>query len=101
MVQYLSEAGGRERVRLVLNRYRKIPGFNDSDAESATGAKVMWKIPNQYAAVSAAIDNGNPLTEQGSTDIVKAFQGLAAILVRDEPEPKRSSWSIFRNAFQK
>ena len=102
MVQYLGEAGGRERVRLVLNRYRKIPGFNDSDAESATGARVLWKIPNQYSAVSAAIDNGKPLSEQGAPDIVKSFQGLAALLTREEAEPARSSsnWSIFRNTFQ-
>ena len=27
MQQYLGEAGGREQVRLVLNRFRKIAGF--------------------------------------------------------------------------
>ena len=52
--QYLGETGGRERVRLVLNRFRKIPGFSEADAEAAAGAKLLWKIPNQYFAVSSA-----------------------------------------------
>ena len=50
--QYLGETGGRERVRLVLNRFRKIAGFSEADAEAAAGAKLLWKIPNQYFAVS-------------------------------------------------
>src|SRR5580704_184788 len=50
--QYLGESGGREKVNLVLNRFRKIPGFSESDAEAAAGVKLLWKIPNQYFAVS-------------------------------------------------
>lgn len=100
IVQYLGEAGGREHVRLVLNRHRKIPGFGDREAESATGAKVLWKIPNQYAAVSAAVDGGKPLLDQGSAEITKAFQGLATALTREGEEPKTSAWSIFRSTFQ-
>src|SRR5215831_12876319 len=42
---FLEEAGGRDRVRLVLNRYKKIPGFDDDDVETATGCKLLWKIP--------------------------------------------------------
>ncbi len=100
IVQYLSEAGGRDHVRLLLNRYRKIPGFGDREAESATGAKVMWKVPNQFAAVSAAIDGGKPLMDQGATEIAKSFQGLAEALTREPSEAKPSGWSIFRNTFQ-
>jgi len=36
--QYLGETGSRERVRLVLNRFRKVPGFSEADAEAAVGA---------------------------------------------------------------
>jgi pilus assembly protein CpaE len=36
--QYLGESGCRVRVRLVLNRFRKVPGFSESDAEEAVGA---------------------------------------------------------------
>src|SRR3984885_3837904 len=33
--QYLGETGNRERLRLVLNRFRKVPGFSEADAENA------------------------------------------------------------------
>src|SRR5712671_4141310 len=71
--QYLGETGGRERVRLVLNRFRKIAGFSEADAEAAAGAKLLWKIPNQYFAVSAAIDRGVPLMQQAYSEMAKNF----------------------------
>jgi Flp pilus assembly CpaE family ATPase len=62
--QYLGETGSRERVRLVLNRFRKVAGFSEADAEAAVGAKLLWRIPNQYFAVSGAIDRGTPVMDQ-------------------------------------
>src|SRR5208283_1997590 len=62
--QYLGETGNRERVRLVLNRFRKVPGFTEADAENAAGAKLLWRVPNQYFAISSAIDRGAPVMEQ-------------------------------------
>jgi len=44
----------------VLNRFRKVPGFEDRDTENAVGAKLIWKIPNNFFAISSAIDRGNP-----------------------------------------
>ena len=76
------ENAGRDRVKLVLNRFRKIPGFTRSDAETAPGAKLLWKIPNQYFAVPAAIDRGVPLMQQNHTEIARSFTGLAAALTR-------------------
>jgi pilus assembly protein CpaE len=96
VLQYLGESGGRDRVKLVLNRFRKIPGFSESDAESATGAKLLWKIPNQYFAVSSAIDRGIPVLQQNHSEIARSFTGLAAALTQDEAESKRSSWSLFK-----
>ncbi len=63
--QYLGETGGRERVRLVLNRFRKIAGFSEADAEAAAGAKLLWKIPNQYFAVSARDRSRGPAHATG------------------------------------
>src|SRR2546430_9833216 len=40
--QYLGETGNRERLRLILNRFRKVPGFSEADAETAAGAKLLW-----------------------------------------------------------
>jgi pilus assembly protein CpaE len=95
--QYLGETGGKERVRLVLNRFRKIAGFTEADAEAAAGAKLLWKIPNQYFAVSAAIDRGVPLTQQSYNEIAKSFAGLAAVLTENDIDVKRKAWSLFKS----
>jgi pilus assembly protein CpaE len=94
--QYLGETGGRERVRLVLNRFRKIAGFTESDAEAAAGVKLLWKIPNHYFAVSGAIDRGVPLMQQSYTEIARSFAGLAAILTENDIDVKRKAWSLFK-----
>jgi len=98
VLQYLGETGGRERVRLVLNRFRKIPGFNEADAETAVGAKLLWKIPNHYISVSAAIDRGMPVMQQNHTEIARSFTGLAGVLTQNDEEVKRTAWSLFKTA---
>jgi pilus assembly protein CpaE len=94
--QYLSESGSREKVQLILNRFRKIPGFSESDAEAAAGVKLLWKIPNQYFAVSTAIDRGVPLSQQHNTEIARSFAGLAALLTENDLDVKRKAWSLFK-----
>jgi pilus assembly protein CpaE len=93
---YLGETGSRENVSLVLNRFRKIPGFSEADAEAAAGIKLLWKIPNQYFAVSTAIDRGVPVVAQNHTEIARAFAGLAAHLTENDLEVKRKAWSLFK-----
>jgi pilus assembly protein CpaE len=94
--QYLGETGGRERLQLVLNRFRKTPGFTDADAAAAAGIKLLWKIPNQYFAASAAIDRGVPLIQHSNTDIARSFVALAQRLTESDIEVKRSAWSMFK-----
>ncbi len=95
--QYLGETGSRERVRLVLNRFRKVPGFSEEDAEAAVGAKLLWRVPNQYFAVSGAIDRGTPVMEQRNTEIARCFAGLAQELTRNDIDVKREAWSLFKS----
>ncbi len=94
--QYLGETGGRERLHLVLNRFRKIPGFSEADAEAAAGIKLLWKIPNQYFAVSTAIDRGVPLMQQSHSEMARSFIGLAASLTQNDAPVKRAAWSLFK-----
>src|SRR6266446_3791122 len=94
--QYLGETGARERVRLVLNRFRKIAGFTEADAEAAAGVKLLWKIPNHYVAVSGAIDRGVPLMHQSYSEIARSFSGLAAALTENDIDVKRKAWSLFK-----
>lgn len=95
--QYLGESGGRERVRLVLNRFRKVPGFSEADAEAAVGAKLLWRVPNQYFAVSTAIDRGTPVMDQRNSEIARCFAGLAQELTRNDADVKRAAWSMFKS----
>lgn len=95
--QYLGETGSRERVRLVLNRFRKVPGFSEADAEAAVGAKVIWRVPNQYFAISSAIDRGTPVMDQRNSEIARCFAGLAQELTRNDAEVKRTAWSLFKS----
>jgi pilus assembly protein CpaE len=77
---FLEEGAGRDRVRLILNRYKKIPGFDDEDVERATRCKVLWKIPNAYQAISPAIDHGTPVIFQENQEVSRSFRALAATL---------------------
>jgi pilus assembly protein CpaE len=95
--QYLGETGSRERVRLVLNRYRKVSGFSEADAEAAVGAKLLWRVPNQYFAISSAIDRGTPVMDQRTSEMARSFAGLAQELTRNDVEVKRAAWSLFKS----
>src|SRR5271156_2019110 len=93
---YLGESGSRDRFALVLNRYRKVAGFDEAQTEAAIGAPVLWRIPYQFFAVSSAIDRGVPLMQQGNTEIARSISGLAEYLTKDDLEVKRTAWSLFK-----
>jgi pilus assembly protein CpaE len=95
--QYLGEAGSRDRIKLVLNRFRKIAGFSESDVEAAAGAKLIWKIPNQYFAISSAIDRGVPPMHQNHSELARCFIGLASRLTENDADVKRAAWSLFKS----
>jgi len=80
MRTFLEEGTGRDRVRLVLNRYKKIPGFSDEDVEAATNCKILWKVPNNHQAIAPAIDKGAPIAFHETVDVARSFRGLASLL---------------------
>jgi pilus assembly protein CpaE len=67
----------RKRTRLIINRFKKVPGLSDSDIERSTGLSIFLKIPNQYALVAASIDRGIPLSDQNHSEISHSFTSLA------------------------
>jgi pilus assembly protein CpaE len=77
---FLEEGNERDRLRIVLNRYKKIPGFTDEDVEQATSCKVLWKVPNAFHSVSPAIDHGTPVVLQENLEISRSYKALAAAL---------------------
>ena len=77
---FLQEGVGRDRLRIVLNRFKKIHGFTDEDVEKATNCKVLWKIPNNFQLVGPAIDKGSPVALQDGQEVARSYQALAAEL---------------------
>jgi len=65
---------------MVLNRYKKIPGFTEDDIQQMTNCKVLWKIPNAFQAVSPSIDHGTPVVLQDGPEISRSYRALAATL---------------------
>jgi pilus assembly protein CpaE len=87
---FLEEGAGHDRVRLVLNRYKKIPGFTDEDIEKATNCKLLWKLPNNYQSIAPAIDKGVPVALQDNQDIGRSFRALATALAQASPSAEGS-----------
>jgi pilus assembly protein CpaE len=77
---FLEEGTGRNRLRILLNRYKKIPGFTEADVEHATSCKALWKVPNAFQAVSPSIDHGTPVVLQDGPEISRSYRALAATL---------------------
>jgi pilus assembly protein CpaE len=77
---FLEEGAEKDRIRIVLNRYKKIPGFGDKDIERVTNCKVFWKVPNAFSAIAGSIDGGSPIVLQEGSEISRSYRGLAATL---------------------
>jgi pilus assembly protein CpaE len=86
---FLDEGAKHNRLRLVLNRYRKIPGFAEEDIEKATGCQLLWKLPNDYQLIAPAINKGVPIAAQGNQELSRSFRSLAQLLATngDHDEP--------------
>jgi pilus assembly protein CpaE len=77
---FVEEGTGRDRLRMVLNRYKKIPGFTDEDVQQVTNCRVLWKVPNAYQVISPSIDHGTPVVLQEGPEISRSYRGLAETL---------------------
>lgn len=91
---YLGDAVG-EKVKLLINRFRKVPGFSEAEIEALTHTKVIGRIPNQYATFASAIDHGTPVVEKNHSEIARSFVDLAGTLGERQPEPKRKYFTLF------
>jgi len=79
---FLEEGNGRKHLRLVMNRYKKIPGFSEEDVERATNLKILWKIPNNYQLIAPSIDKGTPVATHDAQEVSRAFRSLADLLAQ-------------------
>jgi pilus assembly protein CpaE len=79
---FLEEGTGRDRLRIILNRYKKIPGFTDEDVQQVTNCKVLWKVPNAFQVISPSIDHGTPVVLQDGPEISRSYRALAETLAQ-------------------
>ena len=79
---FLEEGNGRNRLRLVMNRYKKIPGFAEDEIEKVTNCKILWKVPNNYQLIAPAIDKGAPVAAHDNQEVSRAFRSLADLLAQ-------------------
>lgn len=92
---FLEEGSGRDRIRIVLNRYKKIPGFGDEDVQQVTNCKVLWKVPNAFQVVSPSIDHGSPVVLQEGPEISRSYRGLAAALAEASSNSEGSADLVY------
>jgi hypothetical protein len=79
MQSWLQESSAPDKIALLINRYKKIPGFTDEDIRRSTNCAVAWKVPNQYHQVAAGIERGDPILFQDG-EVSRSFRALAAAL---------------------
>lgn len=79
---FLEQGSGRDRVRLIVNRFKKIPGFTDEDIQKVTNCKLLWKLPNSFQAAGPAIDKGSPVAFHETSELGRSFHSLAGILAK-------------------
>jgi pilus assembly protein CpaE len=84
---FLEEDTGRDRLRIILNRYKKIPGFDDADVQQVTNCKVLWKVPNAFQIISPSIDHGTPVVLQQGPEISRSYRALARTLAEASSDP--------------
>jgi pilus assembly protein CpaE len=77
---FLEDGGNRNRLRVVLNRYKKIPGFTEEEIEKATNCQILWKLPNNYQLIAPAIDKGVPVAGHDGQELSRSFRSLAELL---------------------
>lgn len=75
-----------ETLEYVLNRYSKgVHAVSAEDLESRVGKKVLGIVPNNYKALSAASDMGQPVAERHS--VRKAIAEIAGKLCGNRTAP--------------
>jgi pilus assembly protein CpaE len=80
MHAFLEQGSGRDRVRLVVNRFKKIPGFDDDDIQKVTNCRLLWKLPNSFHSAGPAIDKGSPVAYHETSELGRSYHALAGVL---------------------
>jgi len=92
LLEYLSRKAmlQQDQIRVVLNRHHKNSLITDGQIEKVMGRKVFWKVPNQYAHVVKTINQGDPVAQLASSEVMRNLKELAGAIGRKpSPEEKK------------
>ncbi len=78
-----------DKIQLVLNRFDPKFPLSDTDAEAATDAHVLWKIPSEALVVGPSVDSGVPVVFKKNSEAGKSLKGLAAAVADHLQSPRR------------
>lgn len=80
----------KDKLRLLVNRLEKSSELTIADAERSLALEVFKTLPNSYAAVAAAVNQGQPIAALArGNPLAKALQELARALM--PPSEERGS----------
>lgn len=88
------------KIHWVVNRYEKASEITLDAAQQALGSKDITTVPNQYATVTAAVNQGVPIEQVARTSPVsKALREMAQAVAPAEAAARKESWfaSLFGN----
>jgi pilus assembly protein CpaE len=87
------------KIHWVVNRFQKATDFTLDAVEQALGAKSVTTVPNHFASVSAAVNQGVPIEQIARNGpVTKALRDLAQAVAPADTGHK-GSWfaSMFGN----
>jgi len=86
---------GREKLRVVVNRYEKGGDISLADVEGALGLPVEVHIPNSFHAVAYSVNHGVPLLKSAPRDAVAKVLAEMADRLAPQPAQRKRSWFGF------
>jgi pilus assembly protein CpaE len=99
-IEFLERSGiGRERIKLVLNRYTLQTGIKREDVRTVLQLEPMAALANDYQAIQSAILEGRPIPE--ALSFSRSVANLARTLCHQKDEPaapaRAGGWLSFLN----
>lgn len=97
-IEYLEHSGiGRERIKLVLNRYTPNTGIKREDVRTVLRLDPMAALANDYHAIQCAILEGRPLPEavSFSRNVANLARSLCSPKDDESAASKGSGWLSF------
>jgi pilus assembly protein CpaE len=80
----------RDKIRVIINRHTKSATITDAQIEKAIHKNIFWKIPNQYAEIIKAINNGDPLSIAPRSELMRSLNEWVETLI-GKPIPQRKA----------